>query len=151
MVLATSNPAKTRKSREAFGKAQTKSDVLQREQLSAWFDAVRRISNPTMSACLRTILLTGARPGEVLALRWDDVNTRWKGLSIRDKAECTREIPLTPYVESLLTTLPRRSHWVLAGANGEPISSPNHVLASAGIMILTTPMATATQYSATVI
>lgn len=132
LVVPASNPAKTRKSREALGKAQTKNDVLQREQLSAWFDAVRRINNPVVSACLQVILLTGARPGEVITLRWSDVNTKWKGLSIRDKVEGTREIPLTPYISSLLSALPRRSQWIFSGATGEPISSPNQALASAG-------------------
>jgi hypothetical protein len=32
------------------------------------------------------------------ALRWEDVNTQWKGISIRDKVEGTREIPATPYM-----------------------------------------------------
>lgn len=130
-ILPSTNPAKTKKSREAFGKAQPKSDVLQREQLSAWFDAVRHIGNPAISACLQIILLTGARPGEVLALRWDDLNIKWRGLTIRDKVEGNREVPLTPYMASLLASLPRRSQWVFAGAKGEPISSPNRALSSA--------------------
>ena len=53
--------------------------------------------------------LTGARPGEVLALRWEDVNTQWKGISIRDKVEGSREIPATPYMLHLLAALPRRT------------------------------------------
>ena len=92
------NPAKTKKSREAFGKPATKSDVLQREQLPVWFAAVRNIGNPAIAAYLQTLLLTGARPGEVLTLRWEDVNIKWKGLTIRDKVEGERVVPLTPYV-----------------------------------------------------
>lgn len=130
-VLPAANPAKTKKSREAFGKARTKSDVLQREQLAVWLDAVRRISNPVMAAYLQTLLFTGARPGEVLVLRWEDVNSKWKGLTIRDKVEGERVIPLTPYVSSLLTTLPRRNGWVFSGVKEAHISSPNHQLASA--------------------
>ena len=111
-LLPDKNPAKTKKAREALGKAGTKSDVLQRGQLAAWFAAVRQIQNPVISACLQTMLLTGARPGEVLALRWEDVNTQWKGISIRDKVEGTREIPATPYMLHLLAALPRRNEWV---------------------------------------
>ena len=55
------------------------------------------------------MLLTGARPGEVLSLRWEDVNTQWKGIQIRDKVEGTREIPATPYMLQLLAALPRRT------------------------------------------
>ena len=72
-LLPTKNPAKTKKAREALGKAGTKSDVLQRGQLAAWFAAVQQIQNPVIAACLQMMLLTGARPGEVLALRWEDV------------------------------------------------------------------------------
>lgn len=74
-LLPTKNPAKTKKAREALGKSGTKSDVLQREQLAVWFAAVQQLQNPVIAACLNMMLLTGARPGEVLALRWVDVNT----------------------------------------------------------------------------
>jgi integrase len=108
-LLPAKNPAKTKKAREALGKAGTKSDVLQREQLAAWFAAVQQLQNPIIAACLQMMLLTGARPGEVLALRWEDVNTQWKGICIRDKVEGTREIPATPYMLHLLAALPRRT------------------------------------------
>ena len=111
-VLPSVNPAKTKKSREALGKAGVKQDALLKEQLPAWFSAVRNIGNPIAAAYLQVLVLTGARPGEVLGLRWEDVNTKWKGLTIRDKVEGERVIPLTPYVSHLLHSLPRRSDWV---------------------------------------
>lgn len=107
-IMAASNPAKTKKTREVLGKAKEKKDALMREQLPAWFTAVRNISNPTIAAYLQTVLLTGARPGEVLALRWEDVDSKWNSLTMRDKVEGDRMIPLTPYVAELLATLPRR-------------------------------------------
>ena len=113
-VLASANPAKTKKAREALGKAGVKQDALLREQLPAWFDAVRQLPNPVLAAYLQTLLLTGARAGEVLALRRDDINTKWRGLTIRDKVEGTRVIPLTPYVWHLLATLPRRNEFVFS-------------------------------------
>lgn len=119
-VVPAQNPAKTRRTREALGKAGVKQDALLREQLPAWFAAVLNIGNPAISAYLQTLLLTGARPGEVLELRWEDMNTQWRGLTIRDKVEGERVIPLTPYVHHLLAALPRRSEWVFAGAIREP-------------------------------
>lgn len=125
-LLPVKNPGKTKKARESLGKAATKSDVLQRGQLKAWFQCVRQIQSRTISAALQIMLLTGARPGEVLSLRWEDVNTQWKGITIRDKVEGTREIPLTPYVAQLLAALPRANEWVFASArwvkpmNGKP-------------------------------
>jgi integrase len=136
-VVPAQNPAKTRRAREALGKAGVKQDALLREQLPAWFAAVRNIGNPAISAYLQTLLLTGARPGEVLALRWEDINTQWRGLTIRDKVEGERVVPLTPYVWHLLAALPRRSEWVFAGAVREPgkaaqpIAKPHHAHATA--------------------
>lgn len=127
----TGNPAKTKKIRESLGKAGVKQDVLQREQLAAWFAAVRQLSNPVTAAYLQTLLLTGARPGEVLEMQWNDLNLKWKGLTIRDKVEGEHTIPLTPYVHQLLTTLPRRSEWVFSSAISapdkmkKPISKPH--------------------------
>jgi len=113
-LLNGANPAKTRRAREVLGRPTVKDDALQREQLSAWFSAVRNIQNRVVSAYLQTLLLTGARPGEVLTLRWEDVNTQWKGIAIRDKVEGERVIPLTPYVAQLLGQLPRRNEWVFS-------------------------------------
>jgi integrase len=126
-LLPAKNPAKTRKAREALGKAGTKSDVLQRGQLSAWFAAVKQLQNPTIVACLQIMLLTGARPGEVLALRWADVNTQWKGMAIRDKVDGIREIPLTPYVAHLMASLPRRNEWVFSSPSSASgcLTEPN--------------------------
>lgn len=113
-VLPAQNPAKAKAVREVLGKPRAKQDALQREQLPAWFAAVRQLSNPLHAAYLQTVLLTGARPGEVLALRWADVNAKWKGLTIRDKVEGERVIPLTPRVAGLLENLPRINEWVFA-------------------------------------
>ncbi|SEQ69991.1 tyrosine-type recombinase/integrase [Giesbergeria anulus] len=115
-VLQQNNPAKIKRTREALGKSSAKQDALLREQLPAWFGAVRQLPNPVMAAYLQTLLLTGARAGEVLGLRWDDVNSQWRGLTIRDKVEGTRVIPLTPYVHHLIATLPRRNSFVFSSA-----------------------------------
>ena len=142
-VLPSANPAKTKKAREALGKAGVKQDALLKEQLPAWFDAVRQLPNPVLAAYLQTLLLTGARAGEVLALRWDDINTKWRGLTIRDKVEGTRVIPLTPYVWHLMATLPRRNEFVfssIAAAGGcivIPRNNHHDACAVAGIDGLT--------------
>jgi len=139
-LMPPKNQAKTKKTREALGKAGTKSDALQRGQLAVWFEAVQKLSNPIISAYVQTLLLTGARPGEVIEIRWEDMNTKWKGLTIRDKVEGLRVIPLTPYVHSLLTALPRRTMrdkktgkqitnpWVFSSPTSDTghVTEPNH-------------------------
>lgn len=119
LVLPEQNPAKAKVVREVLGKIKTRSDSLQREQLAPWFAAVRQLANPQASAYLQMLLLTGGRPGEVLALRWQDIDQRWKGLTIRDKVEGERMIPLTPYVASLLDSLPRVNDWVFASPSSD--------------------------------
>lgn len=145
-AMAATNPAKTKKSREALGKAGIKQDALMREQLPAWFAAVRALGNSTIAAYLQTLLLTGARPGEVLGLRWCDINTQWRGLTIRDKVEGERVIPLTPYVSQLLHALPRRSQWVFSGnprgqktdgTIARPSTALTHISAVVGVELLT--------------
>ena len=101
--------ASAKKAREAAGKAKVRNDYLQREQLAAWFTHVRAIPNPVISAYLQCLLLTGARREELAALRWEDVNTQWRGLDLKDKIEGRRAVPLTPYVAHLLAGLPRRA------------------------------------------
>lgn len=110
----TGNPAKTKKARENLGQASVKKDNLEKGQLSAWFSAVGKLGNPVISAYLQVVLLTGARPGEVMTLKWEDINVQWKGITIRDKVEGERIIPLTPYVARLIAALPRRNGWVFS-------------------------------------
>lgn len=126
--------------KEAVPKNQAKEgDSLQREQLPAWFKAVRELGNPVIVAYLQALLLTGARREELAALRWADVDFQWRSLTIRDKVEGQRTIPLTPYVASLLYALPRRNEWVFsspAAADGklaEPRLAHNAALDAAGL------------------
>lgn len=132
------NPASTKTAREALGTPQAKTDSLEKGQLPAFFTAVQGLSNPTIAAYIQALLLTGARPGELLALKWADVNGKWQSITIRDKdaskggVEGTRTIPLTPYVHHLLEGLPKRSEWVFSSATKrQPITPPHHRLADA--------------------
>ncbi|MBY4694504.1 integrase family protein [Burkholderia latens] len=99
----------TRLSKDALPKQAAKTDSIQREQLAAWFDAVRQLSNPVMEAYLIGLLLTGARREELAELRWDDVDFRWRSLRLKDKVETEtgRVIPLTPYLAGVLMELKR--------------------------------------------
>ena len=117
--------ASAKKAREAAGRAKAKNDYLQREQLPAWFAHVRQIQNPVISAYLQCLLLTGARREELAALRWDDVNTQWKGIDLKDKIEGRRAVPLTPYVAHLLAGLPRRNEWVFSSTRALALDTKN--------------------------
>ena len=120
-----------------------KSDCLQREQLTVWFDAVRAINNPVIAAYLQTLLLTGARREELAGVRWSDVDFKWHSLTITDKVDGERTLPLTPGVAALLRALPRRNCWVFSspaaktGRLQEPRSQHIRAVTVAGLPPLT--------------
>ncbi len=129
--------------RDFLPRSRAKDDCLQKEQLKAWFSAVRGLSNPVVSAYLQTLLLTGARRNELAGLKWSDVDFKWNGITIHDKVEGERTIPLTPYVAAILRPLARRNAFVFSSpraASGrleEPRIPHNRALAVAGIEGLT--------------
>lgn len=98
---------KARAVREELAKPGRKDDALQREQLRAWFGEVRKES-PVMAAYLQTVLLLGCRPGEARDMRWDDIDFVWRSVTVRDKVEGERTIPLPPYLASVLLDLRAR-------------------------------------------
>ena len=96
--------------RDKLPKRRVKDDSLQKEQLQPWFEKVRLIPNPYISAFLQISLLTGARREELLELKWEDVHFQWKTLHIADKVEeGGRTIPMTEYVLNLLRDLKARN------------------------------------------
>jgi integrase len=106
-----------------------KADVLLREQLPAWFAAVRQIRNPVISAYLQILLLLGCRREELAPLKWRDIDFKWKSITIKDKVEGLRIVPLTPYVESLLIGIkPSTVHQI--GKGGLPAKSSPWVFVS---------------------
>lgn len=164
--LASPEICSSKQIREHLPKAQAKDDCLQREQLPAWFKAVRAIQNPFLSTYLQGLLITGARREELAALRWVDVDFQWGSILISDKVEASgRTVPLTPYFASLLKQLKRindtppnvrsltrmkqrgeewvPSPWVFAskaaadGKIAEPRIAHNRALAAAGLPHLT--------------
>ena len=78
------------------------------------FRAVQELGNPIIAAYLQCLLLTGARREEMATLKWENVDFRWGRLTIRDKVEGRRTIPLTPYAAHLLSSLPRKGAWVFS-------------------------------------
>lgn len=107
--LASLDACGRRMSRDVIPKQKPKTDCLQREQLRPWFSAVLALSNAVIAAYLQILLLTGARREELSTLRWENVDLKWKAITIRDKVEGERTIPMTPYVAALLRILKARN------------------------------------------
>ena len=118
-----------------------RTDALEIDQLPAWFAGTDKLRNRIPAAYLQGLLLTGARREELAALRWADIDFRWHKLTIADKVEATRVIPLTPYMAWLLSGLKRlpgnpyvfASPTAASGRITEPRAPHAEVLADAGI------------------
>ena len=144
MVQAGSN---LRRVRKVAPRMRAKTDSLQREMLPDFFSAISRLPNRLHASFFLLLILTGARPGELLQLRWDCVSLRWRTLRIRDKEGShgeevgMREVPIGLFAAGILEqlrlsapTFPDgglRSAYVFYGRNmGEdkPMVGPNAVL-----------------------
>lgn len=108
-----------RKVRRAIQPSKAKTDSLQSEMLAAWFSSIRQHPNPVVSAYLEALLLTGARREEMASLTWANVDFQWRTMTIADKVEGERVIPLPPYLAQRLYALPRRNQWVFSSATSE--------------------------------
>ena len=119
-----------------------RTDALEAAQVPGWWTGVEQLNNRTASVYLRALLLTGARREEIAALKWADVDFQWRNLTIADKVDATRVIPLTPYLAQQLAMLPRINEFVFAstgkaGRIADTRSSHAKALQSAGIDGLT--------------
>jgi len=86
---------------------------------------------PKMRAIVALALITGARIGELLALRWEDCDdgymTFWE-----TKSGKPRRIPSSPAIASLLATQPRYHAFVFTNTRtGEPFKSVRQVFSRA--------------------
>jgi integrase len=88
-------------------KANKRKDCLEVAQLPGWFAGADMLGNRTIATYLKALVLTGARREEMAGLRWEDVDFRWSRLTLADKVNDTRIIPLSPYLAHMLVTLPR--------------------------------------------
>lgn len=138
--LVTSGACQSLQVKKRIPKKKTKvGDSLQREQLGLWFESVNKLSNIVQSAYLQCLLITGARRREIAELKWTDVDFQWLSMTIRDKVDGERTIPLTPYVAYLISRLPRRNEWVFSSTTSatghieEPKQAHKRALESVGL------------------
>lgn len=105
--LADRNATKAPAIVESLPRLKRRTDALEAAQVKGWWQGVDQLANRTASIYLRALLLTGARREELAALQWHSVDFQWGKLTLADKVEDTRVIPLTPYLAQLLATLPK--------------------------------------------
>ncbi|MEO5334664.1 MAG: site-specific integrase [Magnetococcus sp. YQC-5] len=64
-------------------------------------------ASPHTVAAIRLFILTGARLGEILSLRWDEVDFPNRAIRLGDSKTGAKSIPLNPPALEVLSTLPR--------------------------------------------
>ena len=105
------NPEAASEHKRDLPKQQSQNDLIEREQLRLWFDAVGKMPSKTIAAYLKIVLLTGARREELARMKWADVDFEWDSLTLRDKAtskggqDGKRTIAMTPHIRALLLEL----------------------------------------------
>jgi integrase len=132
--LAPPTEVLTRTVKRMVPESKARKISLQKEQLGLWFEAIKKIDDPSQAAYLQFLLLAGARSTEAKTLRWIDVDFTWHTINIGDKVEGERTIPLTPYLAQTLNALPRRNEWVFSSARLSTtghINEANHALTRA--------------------
>jgi len=126
-------------------------DPFDRRECAELIGAAR---SPCERALLATLLGTGLRPSEALALRWTDLDLKRSLLCVRRSrsrygvgmtktSASEREVDLGPLLVAELrrfAALPRRAPWLFIGARGRPIDWTNFrtrrwpaLLAAAGV------------------
>ena len=73
---------------------------------------------PKLQALPKLALITGARIGELLALRWDDCQDRYLTFWDTENGK-VRRIPVTETIAALLASRPRIHAWVFTNAKTE--------------------------------
>ena len=140
-ALVNKNAARASELGDVLPGVNKRRDALEIDQLPAWFAGTDKLRSRTAAAYLKALVLTGARREELAGLRWVDVDFRWKKLTIADKVDTSRVIPLTPYLAWLLRGLKKvqdnayvfASTMSASGRIAEPRAPHADVLADAGI------------------
>lgn len=103
---------------------------LTREQVRRLLDAANGRESHIGQLALFCVA-TGARPGEAMKLRWNDVAPDYGHVVLRTRkrrggAEAKRYVDLAKPVRSMLETLPREHEHVFVTARGTPWKADNH-------------------------
>lgn len=79
--------------------------------------------SPTGIACLRLLALTGARKGEIVSLRWNEVDSNNSCLCLEDSKTGAKIIPLGRAAVEILANQPRMLEvpWVFPSERNEGI------------------------------
>jgi integrase len=97
---------------------------LSHEEIRAVWEALG--SEPVCAPVFKVLLLTGQRLGEVLAMRWEELDLAanvWTIPAEKSKNSRTHSVPLSPEVRGIIDAMTRKNEWVFPS----PTRSDRHL------------------------
>jgi len=127
------NPVSILSKKNLWNKTHRRTDVISENQMSAWYDAVLKLPNPTFRDAILTAHWTGLRKNEVLKLQWSHVNFEARTITIVETKNGTElNLPMTKQLRGLLLArqaFTESGKWVFSGAGTEGhITAPDSSL-----------------------
>jgi integrase len=112
---------------------------LSKDEAERFLAACRKSDNPHLHAIVTVALNTGMRRGEILRLRWEDVDFKRGRIQVVSREDGhtknyeSRTLPMNRVVKDALKRHPRRldSPYVFCNANGEPFRDVDSSFATA--------------------
>lgn len=93
--------------------------ILSQEERDRLFKASPGFLRPILLLALKT----GMRQGEIIHLKWDDVDLKNETINVRQtKSKKLRQVPIHPQLNEMLERLPKSSAYVFPDASGGKMS-----------------------------
>ncbi|HEY1645795.1 MAG TPA: tyrosine-type recombinase/integrase, partial [Candidatus Saccharimonadales bacterium] len=141
--LIVSNPVRGLKARRLWNKSKSRDDIIDDDDLEAWYEAVMKSENETIRDYMLLCLFTGLRRSEAASLKWDNIlRLHGKKPVLVIPAEDTKtnsehQLPLSDFLVCLLDRRSKvrliNNKYVFPGedpSRGNHIVEPKRVIAS---------------------
>ena len=101
-----------------------RTEDLSADQLKSLLKAMDESTDLEAASMLRLSLFTGMRRGELMKLKWADVDFDRGFINLRDpKGGVSQKIPLNDPARSILGNYPQTAEYVFVRANGKPFTN----------------------------
>ncbi len=101
--VITDNPVNRLSEARTWYRVERRRTVIKPHELRPWMQAAQRLENSAARDYFMLVLLTGLRRTEAIELRWQDVDLKWRALTVHDtKNRQAHTLPLSDYLAAML-------------------------------------------------